>query len=197
VDQFSSLAEAQPGRAPCAQRGCSRLVPRTQGRLVTVTLPVGDGPRGLQQLPQPLACDTAQHSIPGWDSAPGPLRTAHAGSNTSRGGGRWHPTPRCPGTGQAGPGPAGTQLTRVAAELRHSPLASVLALQRHDAQHTCRRGHQSRSPACPSPTRRSQEQPTPPQPGTWGGHPALPCKSRDVGPSAPLEALGENLLHSS
>lgn len=33
----------------------------------------------------------------------------------------------------------------MAAELRYDPLAPILTLQRHNAQHTCRRGHRSRS----------------------------------------------------
>lgn len=72
--------------------------------------------------------------------------------------------------GQTRLGPVDTQLTRVAAELRHGPLASILALQRHDAQHTCKRGHSSRSPAACQPAHRPQDAPRNPHSlGNGGG----------------------------
>lgn len=156
---------------------------------------MGDGPWG------PVTCETAQHSTPGWDSAPEPLCRAQAGPDASCGGGRGAPNslvPRCGarqrhGTSQTGAGTDPAHLSGSRAETRSSCLRPHTPAARYPAHLQERTPEQVTS----LPIAHTMLPGLPPA-GTWigMGHPASQCKPRGLGLSAPLGQLGERLLHS-
>ena len=174
----------------------SQLAPRTQVRLVGVTLPMGDGPWRLEQLPQLLAWET--------DSATRHPRLElstctplHRPCWAKRLLWRWKVVPDSLVPWCRVWWRHGTNWTRASRHPAH------LSGSRAETWSSCLHPHTPVA-QCPAHLQdRMQEQVTSlpiahtllpgtfPQPGTKGDHPALQCKQRGAGLSAPLGELGK------